>query len=70
MSVEKLGARESLPIIMSKVLSEYPPLLTKGEAADALKVSRPKLNQIIKKGHIKMQDGMIPAGAVAKYIYG
>lgn len=63
---EKEGYRDMLMILMS----QYPNMMSKSEAAAALSVSRSHLNEIIRKGHIKVSDGKIPIGSVTSYLCG
>lgn len=56
---------------MLEHLSEkHPMTLTRQEASEILNVSLPHLRGIIRKGHIKVQDGKIPLGSVANYLCG
>lgn len=63
---EKEGYRDMLIILLEK----YPPTMSRTQAAEALGVSRPHLNKIIQKQHLKIQDGKIPIGSVASYLCG
>lgn len=63
---EKQGYRDMLMLLMEK----YPATMTRGLAAEILDVSPRHLGEIIKKGHIKVQDGKIPIGSIASYLCG
>ncbi len=66
MAREKPNYRDMLMVLMEK----HPSMLSKKEVVDILGVSRPTLDKIIRKGHIKYQDGKIPIGSVASYLCG
>ena len=66
MAREKQGYRDMLYILMEK----YPATMTRGMVAQVIGVSPRHLSEIIKKGHIKVQDGKIPIGSVASYLCG
>lgn len=63
---EKQNYRDMLLFLSEK----YPPTMTRGQACEALGVSRPTLRTMIGKNHIKVQDGKIPIGSVASYLCG
>ena len=66
MAREKQGYRDMLSLLMEK----YPATMTKRTAAVAVGVSYSHMCEIVKKGHIKVQDGKIPIGSVASYLCG
>lgn len=66
MAREKQGYRDMLSILMEK----YPATMTRGMVAQVIGVFPRHLSEIIKKGHIKVQDGKIPIGSVASYLCG
>ena len=68
MSREKQGYREMLCFLIND--KSLPMTLTKKQAAEALDVSLTHLNTIISKGHLKIQDGKIPIGSLARYLCG
>ena len=63
---EKEGYRE----ILSALMERYPLLLTRTQTAQALGIGRSTLAEIIRKKHIKVQDGKIPVGSLANYLCG
>ena len=68
MAREKENFREMLDFLVTQY---DPPLtLTKVQAIEIMHVSRPHLEKIISKGHIKVIDGKIPIGSVASYLCG
>ena len=66
MAREKQGYRD----ILSMLMEQYPATMTRLMAAEILNVSPKHLRKIIKKGHIKVQDGKIPIGSIASYLCG
>lgn len=63
---EKEGYREILMFISEK----YGMTLQKKEACEALGVSLPHLNKMIKQGEIKFTYGKIPIGSIVSYLCG
>ena len=66
MGREKENYRATLQFLSEK----YPMLMAKIQVAEALGISRTHLDKVIRKGHIKVQDGKIPIGSVASYLCG
>lgn len=45
-----------------------PATMTLGKACEVMNCSRPHLRELIRKGRIKLSDGKITIGAVARYL--
>ena len=64
---EAFGYRETLELLAEK----HPMTVTQKDTAKILGCSLSHLKDtIIKKGHIKVVDGKIPLGSIARYICG
>ena len=63
---EKKNYRETLEFLCEK----YPLVLSKTQAAEILGVSRPTLNEIIKKYNWPIKLNKIPIGTIASYLCG
>ena len=63
---EKEGYREILMFMSEK----YGMTLQKKEACEALGVSMPHLNKMIKQGAIKFSCGKVPIGSMVSYLCG
>ena len=68
MSREKDGYREMLMFLNET--KKLPLLLNKGQACEALSVSRDYLAILIAKGDIKLSGKKIPLGSIARYLCG
>ena len=67
MAREKANYRETLQFLIE---NGYPLLMQKKDVAEKLKISRPTLDRLIKKGGIKIDEGYIPIGSIASYLCG
>lgn len=63
---EAFGYRETLELLAEK----HPMLVTRQTTTVILGCCTNTLDKIIKKGHIKVVDGKIPLGSIARYICG
>lgn len=68
MPMEKAGYREMLMFLTES--KGLPLLLNRGEACEALSISRDYLAILIKKGDIKLSGSKIPLGSIARYLCG
>ena len=68
MAREKEGYREMLMFLSET--KKLPLLMNRGQACEALGISRDYLAVLIAKGHIKLSGNKIPLGSVAGYLCG
>ena len=68
MSREKEGYREML--VFLNETKKLPLLMDRGQACEALSVSRDHLARLIAKGSISLDKNKIPIGSVARYLCG
>ena len=62
--------KENFRIVLQFLSEKYPMMMTKVQASEALGISKPHLDKVIRNNHIKLQDGKIPIGSVASYLCG
>lgn len=65
---EKEGYRDMLAFLNEN--KKLPLLLSRGQACEAMGVSRDYLAILIAKGDIKLSDSKIPIGSLARYLCG
>ena len=68
MAREKEGYRDMLMFLNET--KKLPLLLNRGQACEALGISRDYLAVLIAKGDIKLLNSKIPIGSVARYLCG
>lgn len=65
---EKEGYRDMLAFLNEN--KKLPLLLSRGQACEAMGVSRDYLAVLIAKGDIKLSESKIPIGSLARYLCG
>lgn len=68
MAMEKAGYRDMLMFLSET--KKLPLLINRGQACEALNVSRDYLAILIKRGDIKLSGSKITLGSMARYLCG